>query len=467
MSIYVFSTLVLSLIFMTVFGAWWQGHAPFMVHIAALAIVLLTALAGILMIGIFPLLKSRGAAQPKKDMLSKASWGINVSSTLSTPAAVVDGYNLVFANKAFLTELGMTGMADELLGMPFSNIVHPSDQQSLARIFAETIQDDDNQRQTRLRILCRDGTILPVYVSLSPLRDKTNPNLNLLQFSSSSSQRVADSNFGNDFNYPLLLNHIEQAVFQINVAQELIYLNPSWETLLDHKIEDSLNKPLLAFIHPEDKPSVEAHLNSLVQGKRSNCVLETRIIARNGDACWMELRAKNTSTCKGERSSVIGTLTDIRRMKQTESRLRANRRSLSTLLSNIPGMIYRCKNDRNWTFEFVSDGCKEVTGFEPYEVIDNPNFSYSLTIHPDDRARTWNCVQQQIAKQEKFQMIYRIITRSGAVKWVWEQGRGVFSSAGELLALEGFITDIVRDSDDDTVNYLQQLFTQEQAAQQQ
>ena len=347
--------------------------------------------------------------------------------------------------------------------MPFSNIVHPSDHHYLSKIFSENIQKEDIEHQTRLRIFCQDGTILPTYVSLSPLRDESNPNLNLLQFSSSSSRKTIATPFGSDFNYPLLINHIEQVVFQVNVAQEFIYLNPSWEQLLDHKIDESLGKPLLAFIHPEDKPSVEAHIISLIQGKRSSCVMEARAIARNGDACWIELRAKNTSTCKGERSSVVGTLTDIRRMKQTESRLRANRRSLSTLLSNIPGMIYRCKNDRNWTFEYVSDGCMEVTGYEPYEVIDNPNFAYTQVIHPDDRARTWQCVQQQITKQEKFQMIYRIINRSGTINWVWEQGRGVFSSTGELLALEGFITDIVNIGDKDMGDYLQQMFAQDQS----
>lgn len=463
MSIYVFSTLVLSMIFMLVFGSWWNEHASFMLHVSALVVALLTTLAGILMIAIFPLMKAHTTSGDKEKIFNRATWGTDVSNTLSTPAAVLDGYNLVFANKAFLTELGMAGMADEVIGMPFSNIVHPSDHHYLAKIFAENSQDENSQQQVRLRILCQDGTILPAHVSLSPLRDDNNQNLSLLQFSSPSSQKTSDSKLDSSFNYPLLINHIEQVVFQINVTQEFIFLNPSWEELLDHKIEDSLNKPLLSFIHPEDKPSVEAHINALIQGKRNSCIMEARAIARNGDACWIELRAKNTSTCKGERSSVIGTLTDIRRMKQTESRLRANRRSLSTLLSNIPGMIYRCKNDRNWTFEFVSDGCKEVTGYEPYEVIDNPSFAYTQVIHPDDRARTWQCVQQQIAKQEKFQMIYRIINRSGATHWVWEQGRGVFSSTGELLALEGFITDIVNIGDNDMGDYLQKMFAQDQS----
>ena len=48
----------------------------------------------------------------------------------------------------------------------------------------------------------------------------------------------------------------------------------------------------------------------------------------------------------------------------------------------------------------------------------------------------------QIVKDEKFNIIYRIVTRKGETKFVQEHGRGIFSSTGELLALEGFITEI-------------------------
>ena len=57
-------------------------------------------------------------------------------------------------------------------------------------------------------------------------------------------------------------------------------------------------------------------------------------------------------------------------------------------------------------------------------------------------------------------LVYRLITRSGRVKWVWEQGKGVFSSSGELLALEGFITDIANEGDQNTMMAFQKLFTE-------
>ena len=63
-------------------------------------------------------------------------------------------------------------------------------------------------------------------------------------------------------------------------------------------------------------------------------------------------------------------------------------------------------------------------------------------IHPDDRQDVWNRVQEALAEHRPFQLNYRILTRDGKVKWVGEQGRGVFAPNGELLALEGLVTDI-------------------------
>lgn len=458
MSLYIFSMVVLSLVYMLVFSTWWDGSAPFKIHVAALVAVMASILSVMVMIAIYPILTTRLANALRRKHLDNITWGRDVSANLSMPSAVLDGYNLVFANRAFLSELGMIGMSDEVIGMPLTNIVHPGDHHNLAKFIAGTAHNRQQNETLLVRILCSDGTTLPMQMALSPLKEDGSSNLSLLQFSSQPGLHPASAPEGEQSDYRLLIERIEQIVFQVNANGELIFLNPSWEHLLDHAIRESLHKPLISFVHPEDKPMVESRISSLTQGKRTSCHLQTRLIARNGNSFWVELRAKATSTHKGERTSVVGTMTDINRMKSTEASLRANRRSLSTLLSNIPGMVYRCKNDRNWSFEFASDGCHEVTGYEPYEMVNAPNFSFIQIIHPEDRQKAWECVQNSVADQKRFQLVYRIITRSGQVKWVWEQGKGVYSSAGDLLALEGFITDFATEGDAETMLNFQKLF---------
>ena len=122
--------------------------------------------------------------------------------------------------------------------------------------------------------------------------------------------------------------------------------------------------------------------------------------------------------------------------------LKESLRLFLTLTSNLPGMVYRCRNDNRWTMEYLSDYCFELTGYEKDDLLINKNIAYGDLIYPDDRKTVWNTVEQALHKKRPFQINYRILTAQGAEKWVWEQGRGVFSPKGEVLALEGFITDI-------------------------
>jgi PAS domain S-box-containing protein len=128
--------------------------------------------------------------------------------------------------------------------------------------------------------------------------------------------------------------------------------------------------------------------------------------------------------------------------RRAEEKLRESQRNLSTLISNLPGMAYRRRHDKEWTMEFVSDGCYELTGYRPPEIIRNAEVSYGQIIHPDHRDAIRQELQLALKERKPFKLLYRIIDKSGNEKWVWEQGQGVFSGKGELLALEGLLTDI-------------------------
>ncbi len=131
--------------------------------------------------------------------------------------------------------------------------------------------------------------------------------------------------------------------------------------------------------------------------------------------------------------------TSVRR--STEA-LQESERALATLMSNLPGMAYRCRNDKTWTMEFISDGCAEVTGYDSADLVGNSRLAYADLIHPDDQQQVWDDVQRSVSSREPFRLTYRIRTLDQTEKWVWEQGRGVFTPDGELRALEGFVTDI-------------------------
>lgn len=440
MSIFIFSTLIISVIFLFILGSWYNIQGPFLLHVVMLVSTAVAIFSAAVLTLIQPVYSR--SSRSRQELPQEAAWGKEVSSALSSPAAVLDGYMVKFVNTPFLQTLGMVGMADQIVGMPFTNLIHPADHQNLAELTVEANMGKTKADPTKIRLLCADGTILPSNASLTRMREDSQNNLILFQFTPISTIYPLSDDYETQFNYHSIIDRLEEIVFQLNAEGRIIFLNPSWARLLDYKVQDCLDKLLIDFFHPEDKPMLEARLNSLTQGKRTNCTIEARLLSVRGDPNWIVMRAKTTSTSIGERTSIIGTMTDIQHNKEAEASQFANRRALNSLLSNIPGMVYRGRNDRSWTFEFVSDGCIDVTGYDPLDLINDPNLTFNLIIHPDDRAAVWDSVKQQMSSSEEFKLIYRIVTRKGETKLVQEHGRGIFSSTGELLALEGFITEI-------------------------
>ena len=128
--------------------------------------------------------------------------------------------------------------------------------------------------------------------------------------------------------------------------------------------------------------------------------------------------------------------------KRAEESLLESERKLSTLIGNLPGVVYRCLNDNNWTMEFISDGCVELTGFEPSDLIGNRAVAFNELIYADDRPLVWDQIQSELAQKRPYRVVYRIRDVRGEKKWVWDQGVGVPSKEGQLKALEGFLIDI-------------------------
>ena len=62
-------------------------------------------------------------------------------------------------------------------------------------------------------------------------------------------------------------------------------------------------------------------------------------------------------------------------------------RMLQTLLGNLDGMVYRCRDDEKWTMEFVSEGCVRLTGYDADDLLLNNRVSYEVD-HASRRPRS-------------------------------------------------------------------------------
>lgn len=159
---------------------------------------------------------------------------------------------------------------------------------------------------------------------------------------------------------------------------------------------------------------------------------------------------------------VVLTLWNSRKkIKKAHSTLVQMESKLQNTISNIYGMVYRCKYDAFWTMENASAGCLALTGYSQEELINNAGIDFDSIIEEDFREMLEDKWKLSIAQKSAFEEEYIIIQKDGKKKWVHERGMVIYSKDGEVEALEGIITDIshIKASEASAREYSQKLHT--------
>lgn len=310
------------------------------------------------------------------------------------------------------------------------------------------------RRNTILTPIYRAGKVIGVLaISISELTEYFVPAIKNLAQHISASLELVDEHIKMEKAEDKLrqerdkaqkyLDAVGMIILVINLNGLIQSINRQGCELLGYKVEEVVGKNWIDNFVPENiREQVRTVFTSVIQGKREFYSYdEYSIFTRDGGE---RLIAWNNVQLKDSDGKIIGTLSsgnDIAQRKKTEDELRESQRALSTLMSNLSGMVYRRANDNNWTMVFVSEGCFNLTGYLPSDLLQN-KISYIQLIHSQDKKRVLDVVHAALNESKSFQMEYRIFTANAEMKWVWEQSRGISVGDGPITYLEGFVTDI-------------------------
>lgn len=234
----------------------------------------------------------------------------------------------------------------------------------------------------------------------------------------------------NEARYRILFEQANDAITLIDEEGHIIEANLRACELFGYSSEQMLTKNLND-LRPAEQ--IEQHIPI-------DQHTETTALHSQGTTFPVELTLSPAQ--QRERQFFLAVWRDLTARKKAQEQLHQSQRMLAILISNLPGIAYRCHNDRYWTMEFISEACLDLTGYPASDLIDNAKLSYNQLIHPDDRQQVAEEVNLAIQENRPFELTYRIVTAAGQTKWVWEQGRVVdITGKGEQI-LEGFISDI-------------------------
>jgi PAS domain S-box-containing protein len=145
-----------------------------------------------------------------------------------------------------------------------------------------------------------------------------------------------------------------------------------------------------------------------------------------------------------DEQNFVSSLADFMTIAISSFERRTIMHRVETMMSNLPGMLFQCLNDPPYyTFTFVSEGSLELMGYTPEELMGNKTYNFFKMVYPDDVGSLEMLLAQTLSVGLPIETTYRIVTKNGTIKWVWERSRVVELNAdGTPRLFEGFYTDV-------------------------
>ncbi|MEE3716318.1 PAS domain S-box protein [Tumidithrix elongata RA019] len=185
----------------------------------------------------------------------------------------------------------------------------------------------------------------------------------------------------------------------------------------------------------------------LAQRDRMYQQLKTERYVRDFEACLRFKTGLKTMLLSIEAIQLQGqdyflvTEHDITTLKKEQKARIESEEKFQALVANVPGIVYRCLCDDNWTVVFLSHGVDEISGYPPESFISGSRLWRDI-VHPEDVKKVMQQTHKAIASRSSYAIDYRIIHANGSIRWVCGTGRGYYANGETVQWLDGVILDI-------------------------
>lgn len=197
-----------------------------------------------------------------------------------------------------------------------------------------------------------------------------------------------------------------------------------------------------SLLHPDDRDWVlTEHAGAALAGAPPT--IEYRLVGRDGTVLWVQDEAVLVAERSGGRQ-LRGHCLDITLRKTTEQELHERETHFRAVVANIPGVVYRCACDQDWTMFYMSEYMEKLVGYPASDFVGNRIRRYGSIIHPDDHPFVIQEIDAALARGSAYSLEYRLIHADGDPRWIAERGRAVLDEQGHPLWLDGVLLDITR-----------------------
>jgi len=228
------------------------------------------------------------------------------------------------------------------------------------------------------------------------------------------------------------------AVFWIGADGKFVYVNDAACSSLGYSTAELLDLTVHE-INP-DFPETAWSLHWKVLKRCGSVNIEVHHLTKYGRIFPVEITIDHLEFNGKEYQCAFAR--DISERKRIEEALREREEEFRSLVSNIPGAVYRCSAAGRSSLTFISSGIEAISGYPAANFLIQPVQAFPSIVHPDDAEPIEQFIDRAIQTKQPYAIEYRLIHSDGNVRWVAEKGQAIFNQAGQILSLNGAIFDI-------------------------
>lgn len=173
-------------------------------------------------------------------------------------------------------------------------------------------------------------------------------------------------------------------------------------------------------MHPDDRGMVDREVEEQLQEK-DEYVVEYRMRKKDGSYIWVHDLGL-VMTAEDGRAAISSVCIDITPQYQA-------REEVSHIYNNIPGAVFRCRFDVDFSVISANDGLFEFLGYSREEFAAMGS-KMSSVIHPEDLEIMEGKLVEQLRQGSTFNNENRLICKDGTQKWISIKGQ-LFEEEGE------------------------------------
>jgi PAS domain S-box-containing protein len=319
--------------------------------------------------------------------------------------------------------------------------LHPEDRDQ-ARQVLEAAARGERHFEIEHRVIAADGRVVWLRNRIRVFRDPHGQARELrgVMVDVTERKEAETALRSSQEQYRSLVENVKQVIFQTDARGRWTILNSAWTELTGFRVEESLGKLFLDYVHVDDRRRHAEFFQPLMRGESRYLGQEVRYLTKAGHYRWVEVYSRLTVDTESRITGTAGTLTDITERRQGAEDLAAAQERLRHLLASSPAVIHSREAAGDFPVTFVSDNVGRLFGYDAQELCGDPR-RWAGIIHPDDVASILGALAL-VEEDEEQSHEYRLRRKDGVYRWVRDEWRLIRDSSGKPIEVVGSLADV-------------------------